>query len=91
MLFELALLIGLVGPPQRELPEPSAPMSKLSACISVGAKSMYYLSNLQQEAVARLNKFFKEGFADAETPFNSIDLRSRGATAAFFTSVSTWL
>lgn len=90
MLFELALLIGIVGPPQRELPEPSAPMSNLSACISVGAKSVYYLSNLQPEAVARLNRFFKEGFADAETPFNSTDLRSRGATAAFFTSVSTW-
>ena len=59
MLFELALLIGIVGPPQRELPEPSAPMSKLSACISVGAKSMYYLSSLQHEAVARLNRFLK--------------------------------
>jgi len=74
MLFELALLIGLVGPLQRESPEPSAPMPKLSACTPVGAKAVYHLSDLQPEAVARLNRFFKEGFADAGAPFNSTDV-----------------
>lgn len=74
MLFELALLIGLVGPLQREFLDPSAPMPKLSACTPVGAKVVYHLSDLQPEAVARLNRFFKEGLADAGAPFNSTDV-----------------
>jgi len=74
MLLELALLIGLVAPLQSGFREPIAQMPKLSACTPAGAKAVYHLSDLPPEAVARLKRFFKEGFADAGAPFNSTDV-----------------
>jgi hypothetical protein len=72
----MALLIGLVAPLQSEFRELIVPMPKLSACTPVGAKAVYHLSDLPPEAVVRLNRIFKEGFADAGAAFNSTDVTS---------------
>lgn len=74
MFFEMAFLIGLVAPLQSESREPIEPMPKLSVCTHIGAKVAYHLSDLPPEAVVRLNRFFKEGFADAGAAFNLTDV-----------------
>ena len=74
LIWQLALAFqNMVVPQQDKALEPIVPMPRLSDCTQAGSEALERLGDLPSEVVERLNKFFKEGFADAGAAFNPSD------------------